>query len=390
MLDTARTLLCRSFISAAVISLCLCGSTPAQTSGLPGLEQQIRDRQHELGETQRRLEEARLRVEQLRESEKGGLERLEAYAEQVAAARRYLAQLDAQLAARAEEIVQVTRLSEQTAAEITDRKKRLSQRLTDIYKYGLLLRLQAVMTSNHVTDVLRRITSLRLVARADHKLAENLKALQARQAEERARLLAARTEMELLRQDRLRKQGMLEAAQRAESLMLSQVRAEKTMQEQLEHQLDSARQSLHRLISELERRRSEQSGATSFLELNKGKLSWPVRGKVITGFGSQVHPQYKTKTNSTGIDIQTRAGDLILAVAAGKVAYADQFMGYGLLVILDHGAGFYTLYGNLESIVPAVGTAVTLGSPIGHAKDYLHFEIRKQGQPVDPLNWLEP
>jgi septal ring factor EnvC (AmiA/AmiB activator) len=169
------------------------------------------------------------------------------------------------------------------------------------------------------------------------------------------------------------------------------MRTERDAKQELEKQLNEAMQNLQALISDLERKRAEQTGATAtYFEQNKGKLPWPVRGRILAGFGSQVHPLYKTKTNNTGIDIATTSGVLALAIAGGKVAFADQFMGYGKLVILDHGAGYYTLYGNLEDILPGLGAEISAGTPVGHTKEYLHFEVRKQGQPVDPSGWLEP
>jgi septal ring factor EnvC (AmiA/AmiB activator) len=78
------------------------------------------------------------------------------------------------------------------------------------------------------------------------------------------------------------------------------------------------------------------------------------------------------------------------AVADGRVVYADRFLGYGVLVILDHSSGYYTLYGNLSEPSVTVGTHLDAGTAVGRVDDYLHFEIRRQGQPLDPLPWLLP
>ncbi len=353
------------------------------------LEQEIDKRQRELKATRQQLEATRQRLQELQKSEKVSLERLETYQEQVRLLQNYLGRLDAQLAARTEEITQVARLSEQTAAEIAVRQKLLSERLLTLYKYGLLMRLQAAMSATDAAELFRRILRLRWLARADRRLAEELRQLLVRQSQERERLQAARAELEILRGERMKEQEALVASRQAESLLLSRVRSEKKAQEELERELEDAQQQLQNLIAELEKQRRTESGPVSYLEQHKGKLRWPVRGKIITGFGSQVHPQYKTRTNSAGIDIETKPGEPVVATGPGKVVYADQFMGYGRLVIVDHGSGYYTLYGNLDSMAP-VGTYLSAGSILGRTKNYLHFEIRKQGQPVDPLEWLEP
>jgi murein hydrolase activator len=90
------------------------------------------------------------------------------------------------------------------------------------------------------------------------------------------------------------------------------------------------------------------------------------------------------------VDIKAGQSAAVHAVAAGRVVYADQFLGYGNLVIVDHGSGFYTLYSNLTEMSLQVGAAVAAGTQVGVVADYLHFEIRKDGKSVDPLDWLKP
>lgn len=77
------------------------------------------------------------------------------------------------------------------------------------------------------------------------------------------------------------------------------------------------------------------------------------------------------------------------AVAAGKVSFAEEFMTYGNLVIVDNGGGFFSLYGNLKDIAVAVGDAVEQGATLGHASSTLYFELRKSGEPVDPTGYLQ-
>ncbi|MEO0073055.1 MAG: peptidoglycan DD-metalloendopeptidase family protein [candidate division WOR-3 bacterium] len=109
---------------------------------------------------------------------------------------------------------------------------------------------------------------------------------------------------------------------------------------------------------------------------------------MIAKFGSRTHPRYRTRTTNLGMDIQPTAKATVSAVAAGQVVFSDRFLGYGNLAIVDHGDGYYTLYGNLDEISTAVGSGVTPGTTLGTVSDYLHFEIRNQGQPLDPEQWL--
>jgi septal ring factor EnvC (AmiA/AmiB activator) len=122
----------------------------------------------------------------------------------------------------------------------------------------------------------------------------------------------------------------------------------------------------------------------------RGVLPWPAPGQVVKQFGTIVDPKYKTATKSSGIDIATRSGSPVLAVDSGTVSYADIFMGYGRMVILDHGKRIHSIYSRLSDVKVKVGAHVAKGSTIGLSGDTLHFEFRVGGKSVDPLEYLVP
>jgi len=374
------------------VNILLCFALISGTLSLDQLDEQIKEHQQELQETQQQLGDIRDRIDQLNKNEKSSLVRIEAFQEQIAVTRKYIGQLDAQLDSRASEIAKVTREAEQTSAKIAARKQDLARRLVYIYKYGLLLPIQAVLSADAVTDIQRKMLYMRWIARADKNTTEELAALQDQLSKQRTRLVAARSELERLKQDRLKKQKMLKNSCSSESALLKKVRTERSTKKGLEKELNNAMAQLQELITRLEHQRQEQIASREhhYLEMNKGHLPWPVHGKILARFGSRIHPLYKTKTNNRGIDIKTKPGTMALAIAKGKIAYADHFMGYGNMVIVDNNGGFYTLYANLGQITTTVGAEVISGSALGKTKEYLHFEIRKQGKPVDPLDWLAP
>ena len=122
----------------------------------------------------------------------------------------------------------------------------------------------------------------------------------------------------------------------------------------------------------------------------RGVLLWPAQGQVVTQFGTVVDPKYGTVTKSTGIDIATTSGSPVVAVDSGKVSFADIFMGYGRMVIVDHGKRVHSIYSRLSDVKVKVGATVTKGSTIALSGDTLHFEFRVGGKSVDPLDWLVP
>jgi len=127
----------------------------------------------------------------------------------------------------------------------------------------------------------------------------------------------------------------------------------------------------------------------------RGALAWPARGVVTARFGRQSTSRYGTGIARNGIEVSMAEGQPVRAVHEGTVAFAEPFTGYGTLVILDHGDGAYSLYGYLGSITVARGDRVEAQAPIAlsgrnpSGNPALYFELRVDGKPVDPLQWLK-
>ncbi|MGA9421284.1 MAG: peptidoglycan DD-metalloendopeptidase family protein [Rhodanobacteraceae bacterium] len=134
------------------------------------------------------------------------------------------------------------------------------------------------------------------------------------------------------------------------------------------------------------------SGAQPFASL-RGRLEWPLRGKLMTAFGAVDSLRRK----SAGWLIGAKAGSAVHAVSYGRVAFADWFRGYGLLMIIDHGDGYLSLYGYNEALLKDVGDWVRAGETVaesgasgGQPSAGVYFELRHRSQPIDPRAWLKP
>jgi murein DD-endopeptidase MepM/ murein hydrolase activator NlpD len=128
----------------------------------------------------------------------------------------------------------------------------------------------------------------------------------------------------------------------------------------------------------------------------RGGLPWPAVGEVVGGFGRRRHPIYDTYTVSRGIEIGAPEGDPVTAVFAGRVAFADWYKGYGLLVILDHGGDYFTLYAHLREVSVRVGDSIEPGALLGRVGETasltgpnLYFEVREGTDALNPLQWLD-
>jgi septal ring factor EnvC (AmiA/AmiB activator) len=124
----------------------------------------------------------------------------------------------------------------------------------------------------------------------------------------------------------------------------------------------------------------------------RGQLRLPVRGELINRFGA---PRQDGGTTWKGIFIRAGQGSEVRAVASGQVVFADWLRGFGNLIILDHGSSYLSVYGSNESVFKAVGQNIRAGEVIaavgnsgGNAETGLYFELRHQGQPLDPMKWV--
>ncbi len=213
----------------------------------------------------------------------------------------------------------------------------------------------------------------------------DLKSLDAALETEEARLAALATlrsaEVSRLEQARARRAGVLaeleaESASRAQNL------------ERLTRQQAGLEQLLRELRRALERFPTDRNDAFGKL---RGALAWPVAGKLVARFG-------ETRAGGIrwdGMLVATTRDEPVRAVYQGRVIYADWLSGLGLLVIIDHGDGYLTLYGHNDRLLKGVGDRVTAGETIaaagdtgGRARPELYFEIRKAGRPIDPGPWF--
>jgi murein hydrolase activator len=131
--------------------------------------------------------------------------------------------------------------------------------------------------------------------------------------------------------------------------------------------------------------------------LQKGRLPWPVAGRIEVPFGKQVDPDSGLVLLHHGVDLRTPHGVVVRAIHSGTVRFAGRLDGYGELVILDHGRNWHSVYGHLSNVSVRLGQKVKTSRALGRVSDldsnkgpYLYFEIRKRHLAVDPLSWMSP
>ena len=167
--------------------------------------------------------------------------------------------------------------------------------------------------------------------------------------------------------------------------------------------LEAAGQSRATFVTRLSESSSSTPQGTPFIEPSddsfigqaRGSLPWPAPGQVVRTFGVEVHPVYGTETSSDGVTLVTPPSEPIYSVAPGEVLYAREFLSMGMMVVLDHLDGYYTVYGYMDQVTVTPGDSVIQGDQVGRSgpvpggQPGYYFEIRSGGQPVNPREYLE-
>ena len=236
-----------------------------------------------------------------------------------------------------------------------------------------------------------------VLARRDREQLERFTELRVTRAGDVARLQRDRDTLDMLTRRLAGEEAALAENAGIQERLLADVRERRDLNAQLVRELAAARDRLEQSMAELTAERGASSVAVAGGgRLRAGTMTWPVPGRVEARFGRQPSSRFGTMVNRNGIDIGAEPGSPVKAVQAGTVVYADAFAGFGRVVIVDHGGPFYTLYGHLASVDVSKGAAVQAGDEIGTVgmaptgTPSLYFEVRIDGRPADPIQWLKP
>ena len=186
---------------------------------------------------------------------------------------------------------------------------------------------------------------------------------------------------------------------RAQRTLVEEVRRDRQERRRLLASLEASKRQHERQVARLEAESEAlraELATYSYLggAPGEGELSWPTDGRATSGFGMRRHPIYKTARLHAGVDIPAPTGQVIYAAADGRVVSAGPRGGYGNAVVIDHGGGLSTVYAHQSGLLVAAGQTVRVAQPIGRVGStglstgpHLHFEVRVGGTPKDPMAW---
>jgi murein DD-endopeptidase MepM/ murein hydrolase activator NlpD len=372
------------------------------------------DPQEELAENAQRRAVLEARIDRL-ESRSGQLStRIQTADAKVELAQAQVDALDKRLAKLTKRITEVrkdledaqkhlallTKELQEILARLDSRMDAFTERAVAAYIAGPAAYVDSMLSSESFNDLIDRYAYYESALDTDSQLVEEIRMLrdetenrrdEVEEKEERIAAAKLSLEQDKAAISRVRHERAQVLAQRREVLsskkgLLAEIESTKRRYQGLVQQLDADSARIRALLS---------GTATSTVQ-GGGQLLWPTAGPVTSGYGYRTHPIYGDTRLHTGIDIGAPYGAQVVAADGGVVSYAGVMSGYGNVVVVDHGGGLATVYAHLSSYFVGGGESVGRGSPIaavgctGYCTGtHLHFEVRINGNPVDPMPYLQ-
>ncbi|MCG5523713.1 peptidoglycan DD-metalloendopeptidase family protein [Ectothiorhodospira haloalkaliphila] len=356
--------------------------------------EQARER---LQEVQREIEEVRDELEKAR-GQRGALEaQLRETERAVSRASRDLAESEADLEKTRARLRTLETRAREEEARLESHREALALQLRRAHQAGQQDQLKLILNQEDPARLERMLTYYRHFNEARGERIREAREALADLARTRQALDQVRVEQARQRSARQRLQTELESRREERSEALAALQADIDAAGHTLTQLESDQQALEELLQSLDEALSDIPDESLMDEAfadHRGQLPYPIRGEIRHSFGTA--RASGTGQRWRGVVIAAGRGDAVKAVHHGRVAFADWMRGFGMLLIVDHGDGYMTLYGHNESLHKSAGDWVRKGDIIARAGDSgtdeapgVYFEIRHDGQPVNPARWCD-
>jgi len=283
-------------------------------------------------------------------------------------------------------------------SDMRDKHAVIGVRLRRLYMEGRAGWVSPLVAATSYPQFQRRLLYLSSLAKWERNLFEEYR----RQVAQRERLHAEQEKIReslVARKSRVAKKlRVIRDVKSQKRVVLSSLKKTTRSQELMLRTLDQAESRKETLLKKLEQRSQIASGTIKSHTTDvfrRGALLWPADGDLVGVFGRQKHPTLNTYVRKKGIEIASKEGSAIRAVSSGRVVYADWLRGYGLVVIMDHGNNYFTLYAHASTLSVKEGDMAAKGAVLGETgssgltnRSILYFELRRGTKPVNPLRWL--
>lgn len=368
------------------------GSAPPAFADPSALQQ----KQQALGKLRDQISELQKKVEADQGQRDTLSQDLQQVEKQVAGSQDGLRRLQARLDAQARKLRETQAQQRQAQADLQQRRQELGRQMRAAYILGRQSETQLLLNLDDVQGVGRNLAYYGYLQRAQLQLITNIQA----RAEELEQLAALeqqeQDELQSLQRQQRSQLGELQENRQQRAAVLEKVKARIASEQDNLEQLKADERAIRKLIESLKASLAKLPPDVAFSNLAftrlKGKLPWPLRGPLLARYGQ---PKADGRLSWNGHWIGAAAGSAVRAVAPGRAVYVGWMHRYGLIVLVEHESGFFSLYGHCQSAAVAVGDRISAGQVLAYAGDSggreqtgLYFEIRHGTDAVDPAQWL--
>lgn len=366
-----------------------------------GVEKKIEESQKKLEDINRRIREKKKASKQAAVEEKRVKQKIEVKEKDLTGKKRDIKKVSKTLVEKEREIERAQRDIDNLTSDISGKKREMVDFLRNLYKSHTLRHsgvTEILLASTDYHDFIMKSKYEGLLISEANRIMKDLReevdTLEAQLLFMNRRYYTLLAEKEKLYKDK----ATLEKEVRANRIRLAGIRDKKAEYEAELKRLAGASAALKNLIESYEKKRSQQASVNTGFGKEKGRLMWPLSGDIVSKFGRQKHPEFDAYVFKKGIEIVSDREREVKAVFDGVVAYAEWLNGHGLIAIIDHGNSYYSVYAHASKLLVSKGGKVKKGQVIAVAgngsgnlsdREGIYFEIRHNGQPVDPLAWLK-
>lgn len=377
------------FISFAVVLLFFCvypGNVRAKTES-----EKIK-----LDRIKSKIVQSEKKLQEYKKKEDEVIEKLDALERQLIRENIKVKEINSEIGDIKQNIQQYHKVVDRLKAEIADVKNDFDKRLVALYKYHNRSGLRILLSSRTYNDFLRQDKLLNRIVTDDYNLIKDTLRKIDDRIESEKKLREQRNRLLKEKEEYAKRTLRIASAKEDKISLLKKTRQEKELQLAAISELKRYARELQSFIDRLPEEEKDFHALTRKFSSMKGKLPFPVKGPILTRFGRKEHAELHTFTFQKGIEIKAPEGREIKSIFEGKVIFADWFKGYGNLLIINHGEKYYSLSAHASRLFKKTGDLVGQGETVALVGDTnslkgscLYFEIRHQGKPMDPLEWLE-
>ena len=344
--------------------------------------------QNKLKQVQNTIKQATTKLVQNQKKEKSLSEQIKTLDAKINKTEQELGEISKEITITQRKIDESKKDLHEAEENIGDKKDVVNSRLRVMYKNGNVGYAEVLLSSSSIVDLFSKLDMMKLIFNHDVDMLKHMKEERDLIETKKKTLESHESKMVGMLKNMEVKQKELEVSRGEMTRLKAKVQQDNI---EIEKQIDELNKYAESIAAEI--RKKQSSG-----EYKGGKMAWPAPGytRITSPYGYRIHPILKTKKLHTGIDIGIPSGKSVVAAGDGTVIHSDWLGGYGKVIMVHHGGGIVTLYAHNSSLVVKDGDKVKRGDTISKAGStgmstgpHLHFEVRKNGEYVDPIPWVK-